>query len=709
MKKSAALLLVLLLLPGLINTRAASTPMPIIVKEYINATIVTDGSGHYYCGPWNVTGYIIVMNNNTGETISDIWVPIDTTAADFTLSESNVTAPSYAVVKFNSSSYRPPDYVLDQNPDMNTFMHITQLRSGDSVTVKYVKYSPEGSCPPLLLNESMNPSKIVNGVNTIVNVTLTVKNNIGSDVHVKVVKILPSDGGKEGWKNETGNPSFTGSSGTTSPSGSAVGFSLDYKRLYWTKNGGWPDDWFTLPKDQTGETSFDISGTPDLSEVGGNTKKIPLGTVYLYFYMPHTYTGLKIGKVFAVGNADVEVKKRQHTTPTIWNETLVFYDTSGVFKYDLFNTTLWATKGDTPDSTLISDSKHSDQTFNITQLLPGEIYTWPSNGSFSFTYSGVPKIWGLAKFRISNDQNKGWWNYTNATYSTDSSGNSTYQVIEEIWAVRGYLVKARKEIRANYTNPNAAVGCYLIGISLSNIGEWMSPYVEMYDVVPSGFNPSPVSTEGNMVFKPLEMLAYDANSASPPDFSLKHTSTEYTGYVWKSYPLPAPQLGFAEYFKGTGLANSKTVTVVLNDTTQKSWIVYPVYEGGTLKICNKTDGTPTCYVEGEEFTVDKTKFKVIWIDNNLTSGGGYVVVSAEGNYTNLNMKVYNPVFVRYFVCGTGNYNATNLFIVGVDPRNTLDALAVSAPEARMSYGTSNFEIVFVIAAIAASIIAVRKR
>jgi len=93
MKRIAALLLVLLLLPGLINTRAASTPMPIIVKEYINATIVTDGSG-YYCGPWNVTGYIIVMNNNTGETISDIWVPIDTTAAGgFTLSESNVTAP----------------------------------------------------------------------------------------------------------------------------------------------------------------------------------------------------------------------------------------------------------------------------------------------------------------------------------------------------------------------------------------------------------------------------------------------------------------------------------------------------------------------------------------------------------------------------------------------------------------------------------------
>jgi len=587
---------------------------------------------------------------------------------------------------------------------MNTFMHITQLRSGDNVTVKYVvKYYTTG-CPPLLLNESMNPSKIVNGVNTTVNVTLTVTNNIGSDVYVKVVKILPRDNApNDGWQDTVGNPKFTHDPGATSPG--AVGFSPDRKRLYWTGDGSWPDDWFLLHNGETGKTSFNISGIPDLTEVGGNTQKISLGKVHLYFHMAHTYTGLKIGKVFAVGNADVEVKKRQHTTPNIWNETLVFYDTSGVFKYDLFNATLWATEGDTPDSTLISGSKHSDQTFNITQLLPGDSYTWPFNGSFSFTYSGVPKIWGLVKFRISNDQSKGWWNYTNATYSTDSSGNSTYQVIEEIWAVRGYLVKARKEIRAN-----ATAGCYLIGISLSNIGEWMSPYVEMYDVVPSGFNPSPISTEGNMVFKPLEMLAYGCQfKPSPPDFSLKHISAEYTGYVWKSYPLPAPQLGFAEYFKGTGLANNKTVTVVLNDTTQKSWIVYPVYEGGTLKICNKTDGTPTCYVEGDEFTVDKTKFKVIWIDNNLTSGGGYVVVSAVGNYTNLNMKVYNPVFVRYFVCGTGNYNATNLFIVGVDPRNTLDALAVSAPEARMSYGTSNFEIVFVIAAIAASIIAVRKR
>jgi len=699
MKKIATLLLVLLLLPGLINTRAASTPMPIIVKEYINATIVTDGSGHYYCGPWNVTGYIIVMNNNTGETISDIWVPIDTRAAKFTLSENNVTAPSYAVVKFNSSSYRPPDYVLNQNPDMNTFMHITQLRSGDRVTVKYVKKDYTG-CPPLLLNESMNPSKIVNGVNTTVNVTLTVTNSIGSNVYVKVRKILPSDNGKEGWQNVTGNPKFTYSPGTTSPG--KAGYSTDKKEFYWTGDGTWPDDWFILPKDQTGKTSFNISGKPDLSEVGG-TKKIPLGTVYLYFCMRHTYTGLKIGKVFAVGNADVEAKKEQDTSNTAtWKETLIFYDTSGVFKYDLFNTTIWATEGDNPSSNIISGSLNSTYRFNITQLMPGGSFTTNPN-SFTY-YSGVPKIWGSVKFRISNDQNNGWWNYTNATYSTDSSGNSRYQVIEEIWAVNGYLVKARKEIRA--TSPNN----YSIAIALSNIGQWMSPYVEMYDVVPLNFAPSPSATEGGMIFRPLEMLAQDANPASPPDYSLITSPAGYTkGYVWKSYPLPAPQLGFAEYFKGTGWSNNKNITVTLVNGTTRVLTVYPV-NGSAINV-NGTD-----YLENSNITIGagqpgETKFNVTFVDDNLTSAtsGGYVVVSAYGYYENLKMKVFNPVFVRYFVNGTGNYNATNLFIVGVDPRNTLDVLAVSAPEARMSYGTSNFEIVFVIAAIAASIIAVRKR
>ncbi|MGC9104808.1 MAG: hypothetical protein ACP5JF_08510, partial [Candidatus Methanodesulfokora sp.] len=133
------------------------------------------------------------------------------------------------------------------------------------------------------------------------------------------------------------------------------------------------------------------------------------------------------------------------------------------------------------------------------------------------------------------------------------------------------------------------------------------------------------------------------------------------------------------------------------------WTVYPV-DASTINV----NGTYQ-YTEGDTFTAGGTTFKVVWVDDNLKAGGGYVVVSAKDNYQNLKMDVFNPVFVKYAVCGEGNYNATNLFIVGVDPRNTLDALAISAPETKVSYGTSNFELIFVIAAIAASIILVRKR
>jgi len=275
-------------------------------------------------------------------------------------------------------------------------------------------------------------------------------------------------------------------------------------------------------------------------------------------------------------------------------------------------------------------------------------------------------------------------------------------VVEEIWAVNGYLVKARKEIRATSANT------YMIGITLSNIGQWMSPYVEMYDVIPQGFSPSDATTEGYMIFVPLSMLASDANPSSPPDYSLITYPSGYTkGYVWKSYPLPAPQLGFAEYFKGTGSTNNKTVTVTLADGSTRQWTVYPV-DKDTINV------NGTNYAERSNITAGtgtaQTTFNVTFVDDNLTAtGGGYVVVSAYGYYPNLKKKVLNPVFVRYFVSGTGNYNATNLFIVGVDPRNTLDALAVSAPEAAVSYGTSNFEIIFAIAAVAVSAVLVRKR
>lgn len=673
MKKMSLLVLLLsisLLLPQTFDVRAAPTPLPVMVNEYVNATISTEGFG-YLCGPWNVSGRIVVLNNNSGETVSDIWIPVYKPTG---LTISVLSAPSYADVRRGS----PPSYVQADNPSQQgfelEFWHITQLRSGDNVTLRYT-YTGTG-CPGILVQERYNPVKIVNGVSSVIGVKLNVTNNFDFNVGIKVKKVLPPDNGNEGWQNTPNNPAFFG---LPSANVGGVSYSTNYKEFYWTGNGNWPDDWFTLAAGAHGNSTFYVVGTPDLSEVGGYTQKITLGTVYIYLKADRTFTGLYIGKVFAISDATVEAKKEQDTTnPNVWKEALVFYDTSAVFKYDLFNTTVWATVGNTPDSTLIAGSRNTQQVFNITQLDPGQSYTY---GPFSFTYNGVPKVWGLAKFRITNDDTKGWWGYYNFTVTGPDPHRSRYQVHEEIWAVRGYLVKAKKEVVSEST-----AGCYAIGITLQNIGEWAAPYVEFYDVVPLGFNPSPSGTEGGMVFRPLSMLALDANPNSPPDYSLITSPSGYSkGYVWKAYPLPAPQSGFTVYFEQPGVW--KSVELAFSDGSREQLDVMYDASGNCVQL-----GQGDCYIEGENFQAYNDWFYVHYIDPNLTAGGGgWVVVTASGSYENLNMGIYNPVFVKYRVCGTGVYNATNLFIVGVDPRNTLDAVAVRFPNASLSFGASTLE------------------
>ena len=254
-KLSVATLLLVLLTLQAPDLRAAETPLPIIVNEYVNATISTEGFG-YLCGPWNVTGYIIVKNNNTGETVSDIWIPINKPSG---LTISLHYAPSYATVSRGS----PPSYVQADNSGANEFWHITQLRSGDNVTLKYT-YTGSG-CAPILVEERYDPLKIVDGVSSTVNVKLNITNNFAFAVDVKVRKVLPADNGVEGWANIANNPAF---SGTPSTNVGGISYSSNYKELYWTDDGSWPDGWFTLVAGRHGNSTFSITGTPALSEVG---------------------------------------------------------------------------------------------------------------------------------------------------------------------------------------------------------------------------------------------------------------------------------------------------------------------------------------------------------------------------------------------------------------------------------------------------------
>ncbi len=133
--------------------------------------------------------------------------------------------------------------------------------------------------------------------------------------------------------------------------------------------------------------------------------------------------------------------------------------------------------------------------------------------------------------------------------------------------------------------------------------------------------------------------------------------------------------------------------MTLADGSTRQWTVYPV-DGDTINV------NGTNYNEGDAISAGGTDFLVSWVQDTLGTGAGKVVVSAEGTYENLNMDVFNPVVVHYCVIGEGNYNLTDIFVVGVDPRNTLDATAVFMPSAGVELGAATFEQWLVIAAAA---------
>ncbi|MDK2383753.1 MAG: hypothetical protein QI199_02940, partial [Candidatus Korarchaeota archaeon] len=399
---------------------APDAPLSVYVKEYVNASLEADGV-KVRCGPWNVTG-LIEIKNNAGESVYDIWFPVKPTGR-VSLSSS----PAYATVEKEA----PPSWVIDTYPSSGfgaatdyEWWHITELHPGDSVIFDYEVTTFTG-CPPIGISETYFPVKIVDGQTSTISINITLTNGFGSVVNVKVKKVLsPDNPASDGWSDTTGNPVFS-SSGT--PSSGTTSLSGDSKTLYWTGDGNWPGTYITVAAGDsiTFTTPFQVQGTPDLSEVGGSTQKVELGRVYVYFTTDEPVTDTRVGYVYAIGKSSLEVKKEQDTAnPSTWYETMVVYDTSGVFDYELLNTTVWATEGNTPDSTTVSGSRNTQQGSPLTTLGPGEGSASYTYGPHSFTYDLVPKVWAFFKARIQRDETYGWMNYTNTTLFEQGDGTN---------------------------------------------------------------------------------------------------------------------------------------------------------------------------------------------------------------------------------------------------------------------------------------------
>ncbi len=708
----ALILGIIAAVPSFITPTSASpdAPLSVYVSEWVNATIETDGL-NVNCGAWNVTGNVTIYNS-AGERVFDIWLPIYLEQTYTYLTPlSVVEQPSYAKVVIYNPGASLPSWITNTYPTSGYgdpiamyWVHVTELDSGDRIVLTYaINGSSISVCPPLRVTETIDPEKIVDGQAQDIEVNITVINDMSVPVDVKLRKILPADNGVEGWANATGNPAFTSAGSATAGSS---GLSGDAKQLIWTSDGSWPDGWFQIAADSNANlTGVTIHGTPDLDEVGGSTQKVELGRIHLRFKLDNAaFSGAYVGYLYASSDVDFEAKKEQDTTtPTTWYETLVIYDTSGVFDYEIVYTKLWATTTNNPGDKPIDGSENSQTGSPIAVIGPGEDRTSYQYGPFSFSSGVVPKVWEEYRFRIQRDETYGWMNYTNTTVGADSDGKSRYVVKEMIWVVKGYLVKARKEVRPG---PNDNMTC--ITIEVYNAGQWMTPYVEFYDLIPLNFaEVLGSSANESMMFFPIEMLAQDADPASPDDYSLVITglSGYSKGYVWKTYPIPAPQMGFAEWFDNTTAQAEKSVEVTFSDGTSSSWLVYP--SSNSAVHINFRNGTIRTFNEGDAFKVNGTTYKVVWIQDSLSaSSGGKVAVSAKGVYENLDMDVYNPVVAHYCVVGQGEYSIPDIFIVGVDPRNTLDASAVLMPSASLEIGAVTYEQWMIIAVAALVIVGV---
>ena len=686
-------MIALLLIVGSTAARASpDAPLSIYYTEYVNATLTADT--HYvHIVSWNIAGNLTVANL-APEPVYDIYVAVyqnstllgSSTYFPWRVAEKPAYLASiYCYVQgVNDTSL--PSYVLDKVPSEAGYtyivFHIVVLQPGDRVVLNYTITDLQGLRFPIKISESVLPDKILDGVPTVMNVNITVANSLDQDLNVKLRKILPADGTPDdGWSNAvTNNPEFI-AAGTASTGVAAIGTA---KTWWWTGDGAWPGTWVTLTVGASASiTGIQINGTADAAEVGGATTLITLGTLEVYINASQPITGSHLGSVQAIGQASIEAKKSQEAAAPgyAWNETLTFCDTSGTFSYEVYNRTLWATADANPSGTPITGSRQSEYSAPtpLATLAPGTCMAW---GPFEFNSTVVPWVWGYAAAGIVKDEVNGWWLY-NATESFPTASGSGLLLSEQVWLVKGYLLKVEKEVY------NSTPNSLSITVTIWNIGDVDSPYASAYDLVPSGFT----ADETTMHVYPYSQLAVDNGAAGPtaPDFTQKVTNPMdgYSyGYVWEFYPIPAPARGFKALLRG---GETATVTVTLSDGSTRQWSVQGV--DGTSVLINGTT-----YNEGDSLTVAagtpaETNFTITWIEDTIDAQHkGHIVVSAKSYNADTARYVYNPVVVHYVSSGTGNYNASKVFIVGVDPRHVLYAISVFQPNTTITAYLSNNEV-----------------
>ncbi len=456
------IMLVLLSFPG-----SAKAVLDIQVTESINLTDEFDGT-------------TLTQGAPTGEGEINITNMLTTELYDISLNFSEGGTSGWAVSTGNGVD-------LDTTGDGYVIVHINSLAEGGSAIITY---SCTGS-RPVIFTESYNTSKILVGGS--VNVSLTLENNASSAITgIQLIKTAAD-------VNDNSTFDFTFSN----PDVEVGDVSAIDDTITW--NG------FSLDADSNATLNF----TATESDPGAHQNAESLSAVEHYIgntILQFTITdgsesgsgvGLNEEPTATTSNFEISLQKNQLDqseggngggddwgfTPTIENTDTeeISFSISSVNLYVTTSTAL-------QDTSAVNSTSYTSQTISN-----GETWNQDEWKIYDFP-EPVPVGWIDVDLSV---------DFSGAQLSEAySTTNGTYELIEKIYIINGYLVEAKKSIAKNATNADQ----YDIILWVHNKGNLVTPdNVYVYDIVPNNFSMvynDTVPEGATQVSSPITGMAY---------------------------------------------------------------------------------------------------------------------------------------------------------------------------------------------------------
>jgi hypothetical protein len=582
-----------------IITMASAAPLEIRIEEKVNTTVEPEEStltGEIqFKYTTNVTGYVNITNTGN-DPIYDVWIALNLTnvTGNCVLSVNNTLS---AVNISNSASGFVPDRInkagVFNTSGANCFVHIPLLNTSGSVSIFYdVNDNAMGidNGAPFDISERYNPSKIPVGGNYTWTVYFNVSLNdtwwantalgslSGNNVTLNIKKYLSNN------SNHYGSPNWTylNLSSCYTTKGSCNIFDSPYSDATNT-------DAFNVTNIVLNITNSNSYVNVTFNVTGNYTNSsaapyyiAPFGFAVFEFNLSYgNISGSYVVDVFAIGNASINVTKEgpyyNSSGYTWWRGNVTITNKASGLSYVVTNVTMWATNqssfsnyvygsfncsnsAGSIDGNVICEYNSSNS--NLPWVLnSAESVTLPGSSDWmNFSYDKVPIIWANATFKLIKDSNKGWG--TNNTTSNDYNVTygSNFIVIEKIYIIGTYLVKVTKHVLYNSSASSPENGSVFdIYLVVENIGGNVSPYVYVYDLIPTNFSEfnwndtwTDTGKDGNWVNN-SSMLAGNGSQDLSGIYS--------KGYWWRLMPLNGGADGNGSYEDWSEIAENKTVVI----------------------------------------------------------------------------------------------------------------------------------------------------